>query len=198
MGRQSSMTLNDSNDWVDVEADEVTVRRMITCTREAMWVCYLGLVRRGAPHTLIMLRLEDRITKKRSPGILAIHRVDQSSITSRGQQAHHFAHRWSQGLHSGTQRLPTRSRKGKMASGLNHDIWIGTLSLLAGTEVIDGLWKHNKSSIKHVSNPSADLDDCVRVAQWRYWSQGQCPWEALGAISAPPGLNPVWGLLLGV
>eukprot|EP00971_Amphidinium_carterae_P348446 6490491-Amphidinium_carterae.3 len=52
----------------------------------------------------------------------------------------------------------------------------GSLSLLAGTEA---------ASIKHVSNPSADLDDCIRVAQRRYWSQGQCPWEALEAILAP-------------
>eukprot|EP00971_Amphidinium_carterae_P292303 5802574-Amphidinium_carterae.3 len=35
----------------------------------------------------------------------------------------------------------------------------GTLSLLAGTEIIDGLWKHIKASIKHASKPSTDLDD---------------------------------------
>eukprot|EP00971_Amphidinium_carterae_P168335 3335584-Amphidinium_carterae.1 len=157
MWRQSSMTLNDSNEWVDVEADEVTVRRIVTGSGEAMWVSYLGLVRRGAPQSLILLRLENRVTKKRSPGPgplrstdwikVAKHFVDNERIILHIDGAKAYMADFEQFRHTKVTHKVKKGADGnwikpRYVEPVEVSTPNGTLSLLAGTEVIDGLWKH--------------------------------------------------------
>eukprot|EP00971_Amphidinium_carterae_P331198 6464622-Amphidinium_carterae.1 len=59
------LRINSTDQWVDCEADEVTVKKRCAGNNETLWTEYLGIVRRGAPATLVLLELE---TVRRAPG----------------------------------------------------------------------------------------------------------------------------------
>eukprot|EP00971_Amphidinium_carterae_P138800 2750546-Amphidinium_carterae.2 len=59
----------------------------------------------------------------------------------------------------------------------------GTLSVKSGTQFVDGLWRLVKEGIRPSGcDFSGKLDDLVRVCQWRYWSQGKCPWKSVSDL----------------
>eukprot|EP00971_Amphidinium_carterae_P021214 418760-Amphidinium_carterae.1 len=58
--QQLNIILNDTDQWVDCEADEVTLRKRHTTEDRTIWTEYLGIVRRGHPTTLVLLELESR------------------------------------------------------------------------------------------------------------------------------------------
>eukprot|EP00971_Amphidinium_carterae_P276030 5477369-Amphidinium_carterae.1 len=51
---------------VDVEADEITFAKRAV-EGGVTWTQYLGLVRRGSPETLVLIKLPDRVTASRAP-----------------------------------------------------------------------------------------------------------------------------------
>eukprot|EP00971_Amphidinium_carterae_P068034 1346602-Amphidinium_carterae.2 len=65
--RLSSHFLTGPNVYADVEVDEVTFAKRAV-DGGISWIQYIGLVRRGAPETLILLKLPERVTVKRAPG----------------------------------------------------------------------------------------------------------------------------------
>eukprot|EP00971_Amphidinium_carterae_P197430 3918351-Amphidinium_carterae.1 len=55
------------------------------------------------------------------------------------------------------------------------------VTVKSGTQFVDGFWKHLKEELRYTSMVNMHgFDDYVRIAQWRYWIQGQDPWAALG------------------
>eukprot|EP00971_Amphidinium_carterae_P054787 1079083-Amphidinium_carterae.1 len=105
---------------------------MMTCTGKAMWVSYLGLVRRRS-QSLIMLRLEDRITKKRSPGPgplrstewikVAKHLVDNKRIILRTDGAKAYMADFEQFRHTkvtASSMFPTHWLTSMIVSGLSN------------------------------------------------------------------------------
>ena len=54
--------------WAEVEADEVTLAKRSQDGVHMEWCQYVGIMRRGAPETLILEALPVRKTKLRAPG----------------------------------------------------------------------------------------------------------------------------------
>eukprot|EP00971_Amphidinium_carterae_P193293 3835895-Amphidinium_carterae.3 len=77
---QYDVRLNDAGGWVDVEADEFTLRKTMVDGR-MVWLSYLGLARRGFPSTLVILQLlESRVTKKRAPGPGPLRKAEWTKV----------------------------------------------------------------------------------------------------------------------
>eukprot|EP00971_Amphidinium_carterae_P328574 6460525-Amphidinium_carterae.1 len=64
---QGGIDLNPTGRWVDCEADEVTLCKKSAGDGHVTWCQYLGVVRRGFPQTLILIKLRDRTTIRRAP-----------------------------------------------------------------------------------------------------------------------------------
>eukprot|EP00971_Amphidinium_carterae_P098527 1948445-Amphidinium_carterae.1 len=56
---QKLINLNDSKAWVDCEADEVTLCKKSVGGGQVVWTQYLGVIRRGCPETLILIKMRD-------------------------------------------------------------------------------------------------------------------------------------------
>ena len=59
---------NQGRHWPDVEADEATFGKKPLADGRVIWNNYLGLVQRGVPSSLVIVKLPSRTTSKRSPG----------------------------------------------------------------------------------------------------------------------------------
>eukprot|EP00971_Amphidinium_carterae_P009976 196887-Amphidinium_carterae.1 len=64
---QEDIELSVPDRRADVEVDEVTFAKRLS-NGGVTWTQYIGLVRRGAPETLVMLKLPERTTCARAPG----------------------------------------------------------------------------------------------------------------------------------
>eukprot|EP00971_Amphidinium_carterae_P077943 1541969-Amphidinium_carterae.1 len=67
VSQQATIKLDVPGHRPDIEADEVTFAKRAV-DGGVTWTQYLGMVRRGAPDSLIMIKLPDRVTSKRAPG----------------------------------------------------------------------------------------------------------------------------------
>eukprot|EP00971_Amphidinium_carterae_P026917 530839-Amphidinium_carterae.1 len=65
---QKLICLNSTRVWVDCEADEVTLSKRCVGKGMVKWSQYLGVMRRGCPETLILIKMRDRTTIARAPG----------------------------------------------------------------------------------------------------------------------------------
>eukprot|EP00971_Amphidinium_carterae_P338167 6475378-Amphidinium_carterae.1 len=65
---QASINLNSTLEWVDCEADEVTLCKKRVGQGTVKWTQYLGIMRRGCPESLILVKMRDRTTIARAPG----------------------------------------------------------------------------------------------------------------------------------
>ena len=67
---QNQIKFHIPGEWVDVEADEVTLgkRALTSSGRIVKWIQYIGLMRRGSPETLVLLQLPPRRTTSKAPG----------------------------------------------------------------------------------------------------------------------------------
>eukprot|EP00971_Amphidinium_carterae_P034411 677414-Amphidinium_carterae.2 len=52
--KQEGIVFNDTPEWVDCEADEVSVRKRKNDEDQTIWTEYLGIVRRGYPSTCLL------------------------------------------------------------------------------------------------------------------------------------------------
>ena len=68
--QQDKIIFNDSDAIAEIEADEVTICRRASGDEKkpVVWTQYLGIMRRGHPHTLVLVKMPDRCTPKRAPG----------------------------------------------------------------------------------------------------------------------------------
>ncbi|OLQ10741.1 hypothetical protein AK812_SmicGene5514 [Symbiodinium microadriaticum] len=176
---QKTMTFKYSNKnkkWMDVEVDEATFDKHLVPLEDAKgrasdtgmkWEQWVGLVSRGKPESLVLVRLKPQITKRRAPGPGAIRKAEWKPI----------ANRWLQDtcviLHSDS----ARSYKSKI-SGVLHDAvvhqkkkvkingkWVWKLpkyvtmkthklpsgrkiKTKAGTQVIDRAWRFLKVHVE--------------------------------------------------
>ena len=93
---QKTMTFKYSNKkWMDVEVDEATFDRHLVPLEDAKgqasdtgmkWEQWVGLVSRGKPESLVLVRLKPQITKRRAPGPGAIRKAEWKPIANRWLQ----------------------------------------------------------------------------------------------------------------
>ena len=90
---QKTMTFKYSNKkWMDVEVDEATFDKRLVPLEDAKgqasdtgmkWEQWVGLVSRGKPESLVLVRLKPQITKWRAPGPGAIRKAEWKPIANR-------------------------------------------------------------------------------------------------------------------
>ena len=67
--RQKEMTFGGINrHWPDVEVDEATFGKIKLNDNAVTWNNYIGLIHRGVPSSLVILKLPSRTTSAKSPG----------------------------------------------------------------------------------------------------------------------------------
>eukprot|EP00439_Symbiodinium_sp_Y106_P025949 s725_g3.t1 len=86
--KEKEIVFGDGKSWKDIEADEATFDRRLyrvlhlefvniqskDCVM--MWEQWAGIIQRGRPETLVLCRLQPKITVKRAPGPGAIRKIE--------------------------------------------------------------------------------------------------------------------------
>ena len=197
--------------WLDIEVDEATFDKSLVPLEDAeitekrmKWEQWVGLVTRGKPESLVLLRLNPQFTTARAPGPGAIRKTEWKPIAKRWLKDTNVV------LHSDS----ARSYKGKI-SGVLHDAvihqkkkmkvngkWVWKLpkyvtmkthtlpsgkkiKTKAGTQVIDRAWKFLKERVKVNQNSKAgsvNIRAKIRSAQYEYWCRGKDMWSCAGKL----------------
>ena len=192
---QESITFGtDTDDWDEVEVDEVTLSKVTTKDGRIRWANYVGLIRRGIPESLWISRLPDRTTGAKAPGPGPIrsrdwHEIAKTKISGKGIILHSDSARaymkayprvtQTRVVHckkfiNGKWTKPYFTKFSKIKCNMK------TKSVMAGTQLIDGVWKllRKGKSGCHGSEPNLELN--IRWAQWKYWHNGKDLFKELG------------------
>ena len=197
INEQEKIVLGDDTTWADVECDEVTLARRRVDSDHVTWSQYLGIVQRGRPESLILVRLPDRVTGTRAPGPGPLRKRDWLPIFQRYVEDRHVI------LHTDSARayeaFTTGIRKTRVVHQAKKDEdgnWVKphftkfekvhiseqeSIAVLAGTQYIDGFWRILRQEILSHHGSDVVLDRKVRMAQWRYWTMRRDRWLALAA-----------------
>eukprot|EP00959_Pyramimonas_sp_CCMP1952_P183195 3830111-Pyramimonas_sp.AAC.1 len=195
--------------WPDIEVDEASFGKMILRPprhpgdKVQVWENWIGMVRRGHPNTLLLVRSTNGPTLARSPGPGPITKEQWRAISSIYFKNRHVV------LHSDSARayrevnIPGAVRdqvvhkkrrvynskkkkyiwlKPKYVKTVKHKIGGKTIWRKAGTQSIDSCWKFLKSRLKvnqELKPGTKAFAAAVRSAQYEYWTRGQDPWTAL-------------------
>lgn len=197
--------------WMEVEADEAVFDKSLLPSEDSpvqsrvmKWEQWLGMVARGKPASLVLIRLPCVTTRKRAPGPGAIKKVHWTKI----------AKTWLKGRNIILHTDSARSYKAKVA-GVLHDsvvhqkkrVWKGgkwiwqpptfvriakhtlpdgrKLAVKAGTQVVDRAWRFIKDGLKinqSVKCNSSLLQAKIRSAQFEYWQRGKDAWTSTGEL----------------
>eukprot|EP00971_Amphidinium_carterae_P303560 6031734-Amphidinium_carterae.1 len=130
--------------------------------------------------------MEKRVTKTRAPGpgplrsaewekigtrFLSGKRVVIHTDSARAYEMPFSLVRRTRVIHQ-KKKVGGRWLKPKYTEEVEVETPDGTLTLMAGTQVIDGLWKHVRDGLNSINSNAECLDDIIRTVQWRYWCQG--------------------------
>lgn len=168
------------------------------------WEQWAGLVARGRPESLVLVRLKPPPTASRAPGPGAIRKVDWQPI----------ANRWLKGRNIILHTDSARSYKAKVP-GVLHDsvvhqkkrvkvrgkfVWKSPnfvkltthklpcgkkLRVKAGTQIIDRTWRFIKDRLRlnqFTKVGSSLLYAQIRSAQYEYWNRNRDLWVCTGQL----------------
>ena len=151
-----------------------------------LWLQWSGMLARGKPSTLLLSRLNPKLTVKRAPGPGAIHKGALGQEAPRGPQggvAYDV-------VHDAVVRCKKKVQgKGKTTTWTNpqyvrvahHQLPGGkVLKVKAGTQHIDRAWKFLKERLRlnqHVKAGAQAIRRRIRAAQYGYWFRGQDMWH---------------------
>jgi hypothetical protein len=204
--KQAKIKFGVTDPWPDVEADEVDLRRKFSADVPAdsavEWEQWGGVVERGRPETLVLTRLNPKKTAKRAPGPGAMRRTDWEPFARRRLQNKKVI------LHTDGARAYRLRMPGVLHDNVVHMkkqmlvdgkwVWIKPafakvvehilpdskkkIRVMAGTQVIDRLWRHVRSFLEGRTAPvgSKMLRQRIRSAQYTYWYRGQDLWLETG------------------
>ena len=208
---EQTIIFGNGRTWVDVEADEATFDRA-DLTKELtpktaskkciLWEQWSGILTRGQPSTLVLSRLNPKMTVKRAPGPGAIHKVDwkplafkhlaRRKVILHTDSAKSYKAKVPGVLHDKVIHCKKKVRKGNKTSWaapqyvrvVRHKLPDGrVLSVKAGTEHIDRAWRFLKDRLRRNQNVkagSAAIRRQIRSAQYEYWFRGADLWDKTG------------------
>ena len=201
--------------WRDVEVDEATFDKKTLSPMElsdadkhagnnTIWEQWGGLVQRGCPKTLVLVKLNPAITVPRAPGPGAMRKVDWKPLALRYLQNRRVV------LHSDSARSYRMKVPGMLHDAVVHKkkrvkrggkwIWLkpnyvkisthklpdgSKIKTKAGTQIIDRAWRFIKERLRRNQNAkasSAMMSLQVRSAQWEYWHRNDDLWVCTGEI----------------
>ena len=211
--KQKRIKFGKYESWKDVEADEVDVAKgeeaegTSRSRTPIVWEQWGGIVERGAPETLVLIRLKPAKTKRRAPGPGAIRKRDWTPIARRWL-ARRKVILHTDGARTYRMKIPgvkhdyaVHKRKRAVING--RVVWIKPkfsrvrwhniaaegepkkkLWVKTGTQIIDRAWQQLR---KHKGNLCAGphsiaLTHRVRSFQWEYWNTGKDLWQQTGEL----------------
>ncbi|CAE7494415.1 unnamed protein product [Symbiodinium natans] len=208
VAHEKHIRYGDSKQWVDVEADEVDLGKGIIENEDkpklnTKWEQWLGLVQRGSPKSLRLIRLDPPPTKARSPGPGPIRKRDWKPIGKQFLEGRRIV------LHTDGARayklklnlvehcnVVHKKKKVKVGKKV---VWKKphftkvyrlslpggkTLRVKSGTQVIDRCWQHLRTHLKYTKRSPGNevMTRKIRSAQWLYWQKGRSLWTATGEL----------------
>ena len=204
---EKQIKFGDGIPWADVEADEVDLRKTVLepdapqSRTSTAWEQWGGIVQRGAPEKLVLVRLQPNRTKVRAPGPGAMRKRDWKPIANRFLKNRQVILH-TDGARAYTMKVPSVIHdnvvhRRKLIKRGSKNIWVkpaftkvmthkfpdkSTLRVKAGTQVIDRFWRHLRAHLEGVSSSvgSKALHLRVRSAQWTYWHRGTDQWAKTG------------------
>ena len=197
--------------WTQVEADEAVFDKFLVPAEEAptptqamKWEQWLGLVARGRPSSLVLLRLSPVMTKKRAPGPGAVRKDEWCHIAEawlknkrvilHTDSARSYRTRMPGLLHDSVVHQKKKVRRaGKWVWQqptcvrlVTHKLPCGKkIQVKAGTQIVDRAWKFLKQRVKvnqHAKCGSVRLQAMMRSAQYEYWHRGCDLWLSTGEL----------------
>ena len=216
--KEKEIVLGDGKCWKDIEADEAAFdRRDISQDVEfkhlikskdcvMMWEQWAGIIQRGRPETLILRKLQPKITVKRAPGPGAIRKIEWKALGSELLQdrkvilhtdsAKSYKLKLPRVLHDKVVHCKKRVKvNGKWQWQRPHYVRIvthklpgtkgKTLKVKSGTQVIDRCWRFLKERVlvnQHTKAGSAFLRAKLRSAQYEYWNRNADLWVGCGDL----------------
>ena len=216
--KEKAIQFGNGKSWVDVEADEATFdkRDISNCLEfkhlikspnaTIMWEQWAGIVQRGRPETLILYKLQPKITVKRAPGPGAIRRIEWKGLAAKWllnrkvvlhtDSAKSYKLKVSGVLHDRVVHCKKRVKiQGKWTWRAPHYVRIvkhklpggkgKTLNVKSGTQIIDRCWRFLKERVRvnqHTKCGSALLRAKLRSAQYEYWHRTDDLWVATGHL----------------
>ncbi|CAE6950598.1 unnamed protein product [Symbiodinium sp. CCMP2592] len=216
--KEKAIQFGNGKSWVDVEADEATFdkRDISNCLEfkhliqspnaTIMWEQWAGIVQRGRPETLILYKLQPKITVKRAPGPGAIRRIEWKGLAAKWlmnrkvvlhtDSAKSYKLKVFGVLHDRVVHCKNRVKiQGKWTWRAPHYVRIvkhtlpggkgKTLNVKSGTQIIDRCWRFLKERVRvnqHTKCGSALLRAKLRSAQYEYWHRTDDLWVATGHL----------------
>ena len=202
--------------WHDVEVDEASFgKALIRVPRNPedkvmRWENWIGLVRRGHPRSLMLIRSTNPPTAARSPGPGPITKQQWRSIAKAHLEGRHVVIHTDSARAYREVRIPGTVRdhvvhkkrrifnkatgkytwlRPKYVKTAKHRIQGKTITRKAGTQTIDRCWRFLKSrmSLNQMAQPgSRSFAMAVRSAQFEYWTRGVDPWSAMAELAKVP------------
>ena len=194
--QQASISFADDTSLVEVEVDECTLARFPSGNKDypVSWIGYVGMVRRGHAHTLVLEPLPVRNTRQRAPGPgpisseewapLKEHYLENNNLVLHTDSARAYKAPITGVVHTrvvhqvkkvnGVWLPPTFSRDAKIRCPLTGK----KIKVRSGTQTIDGFWTHLRGALRsRPSNKPEVVEEYVRMAQYKYWASGHDPLE---------------------
>ena len=208
--QQMRVRFGQGHDWPDIEADEVDLRKTIKPEemgdaedKDVHWEQWGGLVERGNPRSLVLMRLKPAITNRRAPGPGAMRKRDWKPIATKflknkqvvlhtdGAKAYKMAIPGV--VHDNVVHQKKRVVNGNkviwkppnFVKVVQHTLPNGSkLHVKAGTQIVDRAWRHIRAHLMGNSSCviSRALRRRVRSAQWFYWNRGEDLWKVTGDL----------------
>ena len=179
---QDGIELGDGLDWADVECDEVTLDRRHIGAEQVTWSQYLGLIQRGRPNSLILIRLPEADWQPIHQKFIENKKIILHTDSARAYDA------FTKGI--GKTRVVHQVKKDSAGNWVRphftkyEEVKVEdgeSIAVMAGTQYIDGFWRILRQEVLSHNGSNLALERRVRVAQWRYWTQRDDRWVALAA-----------------
>lgn len=207
--KEKSIVFGSIRPWNDVEADEVDLGKgenpdaVQRSSKPLLWEQWGGIVERGNPKSLMLMRLNPAATKRRAPGPGPIRKRDWKPIADKvlknrkvvlstdGARTYRLKlpgvlHTWV--VHK-KKRIKIAGRwtwvRPNYVKLFTHTLPDGSkLTVKGGTQIIDRFWSHLRSHLGHRNRRpgSASLARRIRSAQWTYWHRGEDLWLKTGEM----------------
>ena len=201
--------------WRDVEVDEATFDKKTlepwevsdadqNAGKNTLWEQWGGLVQRGCPKTLVLVKLNPAVTVPRAPGPGAMRKIDWKPL------AHKYLKNRRVILHSDSARSYRMKVPGMLHDAVIHQkkrvkragkwVWKKptfvkvsshklpdgrTIKTKAGTQIIDRAWRFIKERLRRNQRAKAGsslLALQIRSAEWEYWHRNEDLWACTGAL----------------
>ncbi|CAE7420610.1 unnamed protein product [Symbiodinium natans] len=165
-------------EWTEVEADEAVFDKFLLPAEDAevqkkpmRWEQWLGMVARGKPSSLVLIRLPSTATCKRAPGPGAVKKESWLKVANTWLKNRNIILHTDSGKYVWKPPTFVRLVKHKLPDGRK-------ITLKAGAQVVDRAWRYIKDRVKQ----NQHVKPKFVPPQYEYWHRGKDAWMSTGEL----------------